>query len=95
MHRKFKSGIFHNNNIKYNKFEYSKTKMIKIELDEYNNLTKISSKNIYNVSVSNEKAKELAHRDNSYKLTDCDYYYCDNYDYDYNDYYYNDYNDYE
>ena len=34
MFRKFKSGYFHNNNIKYNKFEYGKTKMIKIELDE-------------------------------------------------------------
>jgi hypothetical protein len=88
MYRKFKSGYFHNNNIKYNQFEYKKTKMIKMELDENNKLRKVSSKNIYNVSVSHEKAKELAHRDNLYKLTDCDYYYCDNYC-DYNDYNYN------
>ena len=87
MHRKFKSGYFHNNNIKYNKFEISKTKMIKMKLDEFDTLTKVSSKNIYVVSVSNQKQKELAHRDNNYKLTnddfsDDDYYdYSDDYDY--------------
>ena len=90
MHRKFKSGYFHNNNIKYNLFEISKTKMIKMKLDENDKLTKVSSKNIYNVSVSHEKEKELNHRDNSYKLSNCDYYYTTN------DYYDNDYdNDYD
>jgi hypothetical protein len=74
MHRKFKSGYFHNNNIKYNKFKNLKTKMITMEKDEF--------KNIYNVSVSNEKEKEMSHRDNSYKLTNDDYY---NYDYSDND----------
>lgn len=82
MHRKFKSGYFHNNNIKYNKFEISKTKMIKMKLDENDKLTKVSSKNIYRVAVSNEQVKELNHRDNSYKLTNCDYYYTNN---DYSD----------
>jgi predicted glutamine amidotransferase len=65
MHRKFKSGYFHNNNIKYNKFKNLKTKMINMEKDEF--------KNIYNVS----KEKEMANRDNSYKLTNDDYYYND------------------
>jgi hypothetical protein len=74
MHRKFKSGYFHNNNIKYNKFEMSKTKMITMKLDDYENLSKVSSKNIYNVSVSNEKKKELNHRNNNYKITNDDYY---------------------
>jgi hypothetical protein len=69
MHRKFKSGYFHNNNIKYNKFKNLKTKMINMEKDEF--------KNIYNVS----KEKEMANRDNSYKLTINDY----NYDYSYDD----------
>jgi hypothetical protein len=71
MHRKFKSGYFHNNNIKYNKFKNLKTKMINMEKDEF--------KNIYNVS----KEKEMANRDNSYKLTINDY----NYDYSYDDEY--------
>ena len=74
MYRKFKSGYFHNNNIKYNMFEYSKTKMINMELDDNNNLIKKSSKNIYNVSVSQKTKKMLAHRDNKYKITDDDYY---------------------
>lgn len=73
MHRKFKSGYFHNNNIKYNKFKNLKTKMINMEKDEYENICKVSSKNIYSVSVSNEKEKEMSHRDNRYKLTDDDY----------------------
>jgi hypothetical protein len=71
MHRKFKSGYFHNNNIKYNKFKNLKTKIINMEKDEF--------KNIYNVS----KEKEMTNRNNSYKLTNDDYYY--NYDYDYSD----------
>ena len=69
MHRKFKSGYFHNNNIKYNKFKNLKTKIINMEKDEF--------KNIYNVS----KEKEMTNRNNSYKLTNDDYYY----DYDYSD----------
>ena len=73
MFRKFKSGYFHNNNIKYNKFEYAKTKMIKMELDEYEKLTKVSSKNIYNYSVSNRTNKILNHRDNNYKITNDDF----------------------
>jgi hypothetical protein len=82
MFRKFKSGYYHNNNIKYNKFEYGKTKMIRIELDENEKLRKINSKNIYRVAVSNSTMKELAHRDNHYKITNDDYYN----DEDYNDY---------
>lgn len=74
MYRKFKSGYFHNNNIKYNQFEYTKTKMIKMELDENNNLRKVSSKNIYDVSVSNETQKNLSRKDNTYKITNDDYY---------------------
>ena len=74
MFRKFKSGYFHNNNIKYNRFEYTKTKMIKMELDEDEKLRKINSKNIYIFSVSNATKKMLAHRDNNYKLSDDDYY---------------------
>ena len=73
MFRKFKSGYFHNNNIKYNKFEYTKTKMIKMKLDEDEKLTKVSSKNIYNCSVSNRTKKMLNHRDNNYKITDDDF----------------------
>jgi len=89
MYRKFKSGYFHNNNIKYNKFEFAKTKMIHMKLDDLNNLTKSSSKNIYSFSESNETRKMLAHRDNSYKLTDDDYYYVDSHylEDDYSDYY--------
>jgi hypothetical protein len=89
MYRKFKSGYFHNNNIKYNKFEFAKTKMINMKLDDLNNLTKSSSKNIYSFSESNETRKILAHRDNSYKLTDDDYYYVDSHylEDDYSDYY--------
>jgi hypothetical protein len=83
MYRKFKSGYFHNNNIKYNQFEYKKTKMIKIKLDENNKLRKISSKNIYDISVSNEMEKTLSHRNNNYKITNDDYYYLN--DNDYND----------
>jgi hypothetical protein len=85
MYRKFKSGYFHNNNIKYNQFEYTKTKMIKMELDENNNLRKVSSKNIYDVSVSNEMQKNLSHKDNTYKITNDDYYDYLNDDYDIND----------
>ena len=73
MFRKFKSGYFHNNNIKYNKFEYTKTKMIKMELDEDEKLTKVSSKNIYDYSVSNRTKKMLNHRDNNYKITNYDF----------------------
>jgi len=73
MFRKFKSGYFHNNNIKYNKYEFTKTKMIKMELDEYEKLTKVSSKNIYDYSVSNRTKKNLNHRDNNYKITDDDF----------------------
>jgi hypothetical protein len=51
----------------------SKTKMITMKLDDYDNLSKVSSKNIYNVSVSNEKKKELNHRHNNYKITNDDY----------------------
>jgi len=47
--------------------------MINMEKNEYDNLSKVSSKNIYSVSVSNEKEKEMSHRDNSYKLTNDDY----------------------
>jgi hypothetical protein len=64
--------------------------MIKMKLDENDKLTKVSSKNIYSVSVSNEKKKELNQRDNNYKLTNCDYYYTTDdyysYDYEYDDY---------
>jgi hypothetical protein len=70
----FKSGYFHNNNIKYNKFELTKTKMINMKLDEDEKLVKHSSKNIYKYSVSNETTKMLNHRDNSYRLTEEDYY---------------------
>jgi hypothetical protein len=60
--------------------------MINMEKDEYDNLSKVSSKNIYNVSVSNEKEKEMSHRDNNYKLTNDDYnddyYYCSDDDYE-------------
>jgi arsenate reductase-like glutaredoxin family protein len=73
MFRKFKSGYFHNNNIKYNRYEFTKTKMIKMELDEYEKLTKVSSKNIYSCSVSNRTKKMLNHRDNNYKITDDDF----------------------
>lgn len=73
MHRKFKAGYFHNNNIKYNKLEYSKTKMIEMKIDE-DNIIKTNSKNIYNCSVSNATKKMLAHRDNKYKISDEDYY---------------------
>lgn len=87
MFRKFKSGYFHNNNIKYNRYEFSKTKMIKMELDEDEKMKKTSSKNIYNFAVSNATKKMLAHRNNSYKLTDDDYYSNDYNDYqDYQDY---------
>jgi hypothetical protein len=79
MFRKFKSGYFHNNNIKYNKFEFKKTKMIEMELDEDEKLRKNSSKNIYNYSVSNETRKMLNHRNNSYKITNDDYYIDDTY----------------
>jgi hypothetical protein len=83
MFRKFKSGYFHNNNIKYNKFELKKTKMIMMELDEDEKLRKYNTKNIYNYSVSNSTTKMLEHRDNYYKITNDDY----NDEYDYNDYY--------
>jgi hypothetical protein len=83
MFRKFKSGYFHNNNIKYNKFELKKTKMIMMELDEDEKLRKYNTKNIYNYSVSNSTTKMLEHRDNNYKITNDDY----NDEYDYNDYY--------
>jgi len=79
MFRKFKCGYFHNNNIKYNKFELKKTKMIMMELDEDEKLRKYNTKNIYNYSVSNSTTKMLEHRDNNYKIT--------NDEYDYNDYY--------
>ena len=85
MFRKFKSGYYHNNNIKYNKFEYGKTKMIRIELDENEKMRKINSKNIYRVAISNSMTKQLEHRDNYYKITNEDYY--DDEDY-YNDYEY-------
>jgi hypothetical protein len=81
MFRKFKSGYFHNNNIKYNKFELKKTKMIKMELDEDEKLRKYNTKNIYNYSVSNSTTKMLEHRDNNYKITN------DDYNDEYNDYY--------
>ena len=74
MFRKFKSGYFHNNNIKYNKFELTKTKMIRMIIDEDEKLKKYSSKNIYNYSVSNETTKMLNHRDNNYKINYDDYY---------------------
>jgi hypothetical protein len=48
--------------------------MIKMELDENNNLRKVSSKNIYDVSVSNETQKNLSRKDNTYKITNDDYY---------------------
>lgn len=83
MFRKFKSGYFHNNNIKYNKFEFGKTKMIRIELDENEKMRKINSKNIYNYSVPNSMTKQLEHRDNYYKITNEDY---DDEDYDDEDY---------
>lgn len=83
MFRKFKSGYFHNNNIKYNRYEFTKTKMIKMELDENEKLRKTSSKNIYDFSASNATKKMLSHRDNSYKLTEDDYYTNDYYDDDY------------
>ncbi len=67
MFRKFKSGYFHN--IKNNKFEFAKTKMVKMELDEYEKLTKVSSNIIYNYSVFNRTKKILNHRDNNYKIT--------------------------
>lgn len=74
MFRKFKSGYFHNNNIKYNKFELTKTKMIRMIIDEDEKIKKNSSKNIYNYSVSNETTKMLNHRDNNYKISYDDYY---------------------
>jgi hypothetical protein len=53
--------------------------MIEMELDEDEKLRKNSSKNIYNYSVSNETRKMLNHRDNSYKITNDDYYIDDTY----------------
>jgi hypothetical protein len=83
MFRKFKSGYFYNNNIKYNKFELKKTKMIEMKLDENEKMRKYNTKNIYKISISNSTTKMLEHRDNNYKITNDDY----NDEYDYNDYY--------
>ena len=74
MFRKFKSGYYHNNNIKYNKFDLVKTKMIRVISNENEIIKKYSSKNIYNYSVSNKTTKLLNHRDNNYKITNDDYY---------------------
>lgn len=85
MFRKYKSGFLNNNNIKYNYLINKKLPMI-YKIDDENSSKLIKSKNIYDVSVSNKKQKEMRNRNNKINHIEYENDYDDDYD-DYDNYY--------